>query len=154
MTDTKQEKREAATVVKIENSFLSFYENIQCAIEIKTDEDYQFALELLEQLMTKAEDREGEPLLHLIDIVSDSIEEYENSLESIKDYVHQTDSVDPGVSTLRVLIDQYSLTYKDLENEIGSKSLISQILKGTKNLTRDHIANLSQRFNISTQLFF
>ncbi len=142
------------TAVKIENSFLSFYENIQPAIEIKTDEDYQFALELLERLMIKAEDREGEPLLHLINIVSDSIEEYENSLESIQDYLQQTDFVDPGVSTLRVLIDQYKLTYKDLENEIGSKSLISQILKGTKKLTKDHIANLSRRFNISTQLFF
>ncbi len=143
-----------ATAVKIENSFLSFYENIQPAVEIKTDEDYQFALELLEQLMSKAEDREGEPLLHLIDIVADSIEEYENSLESIQNYLQQTDSVDPGISILRVLIDQYNLTYKDLENEIGSKSLISQILKGTKKLTRDHIANLSRRFNINPQLFF
>ncbi len=143
-----------ATAVKIENSFLSFYEKIQPAVEIKTDKDYQFSLELLEQLMNKAEDREGEPLLHLIDIVSASIEAYENSLESIQSYVQQTDSIDPGVSVLRVLIDQYNLTYKDLESEIGSKSLISQILKGTKNLTRDHIANLSRRFNISTQLFF
>ncbi len=44
-----------ATTVKIENSFLSFYENIQPAIEIKTDEDYQFALDLLERLINKAE---------------------------------------------------------------------------------------------------
>ncbi len=144
----------AATAVKIENSFLSFYEDIQPAVEIKTDEDYQFALELLEQLMSKAEDQEGEPLLHLIDIVADSIEEYENSLESIQSYVKEIDSVDSGVATLRVLIDQYNLTYKDLEHEIGSKSLVSQILKGTKELTKNHIKNLSRRFNISPQLFF
>ncbi|MCP3930785.1 MAG: helix-turn-helix domain-containing protein [Bacteroidetes bacterium] len=143
-----------ATVTQIENSFLSFYENIQRVIEIDTDDDYQYALELLEQLMTKAEDREGEPLLHLMDIVADAIEQYEDRLESIKRYNRETDSIDPSVSTLRVLIDQYGLTYSDLKHEIGSKSLISQILSGAKNLTKTHIAKLSQRFNISPQLFF
>lgn len=143
-----------ATVTKIENSFLSFYENIQRAIEINTDEDYHYALELLEQLMTNAEDREGEPLLHLIDIVADAIEQYEDGLENIKLYNQETDSIDPGVSTLRVLIDQHGLTYLDLKDEIGSKSLVSQILSGSKSLTKTHIANLSQRFNISPQLFF
>lgn len=143
-----------ATVTKIANSFLSFYENIQHAIEINTDEDYHYALELLEQLMTNAEDREGEPLLHLIDIVADAIEKYEDGLENIKLYNQETDSIDPGVSTLRVLIDQYGLTYLDLKDEIGSKSLVSQILSGSKSLTKTHIANLSQRFNINPQLFF
>lgn len=143
-----------ATVTQIENSFLSFYENIQRAIEINTDDDYQYALELLEQLMTKAEDREGEPLLHLIDIVADAIGQYEDSLESIKLYNQETDSIDPSISTLRVLIDQYGLTYLDLKDEIGSKSLVSQILSGAKSLTKTHITKLSQRFNISPQLFF
>lgn len=143
-----------ATVNQIENSFLSFFENIQRAIEINTEEDYQYALELLEQLMTNAEDREGEPLLHLIDIVANAIEQYEDNLESIKLYNQETDSIDPGVSTLRVIIDQHGLTYLDLKDEIGSKSLVSQILNGAKSLTKTHIANLSQRFNISPQLFF
>ena len=143
-----------ATVMQIEDSFLSFFEKCQQALEIKTEEDYQFALELLEQLMTKAEDRDGEPLLHLIDIVADAIEGYENSLESIQRFEQEIDEMDPGVSTLRVLIDQYDLTYSDLKEEIGGKSLVSQILSGSKSLTKSHIANLSKRFNISPQLFF
>ena len=104
--------------------------------------------------MTKAEDREGEPLLYLMDIVSDSIEDYENSLESIQRFDQEGNSIDPGISTLRVLIDQYGLTYSDLKDEIGSKSLVSQILSGSKSLTKTHIAKLSKRFNISPQLFF
>ena len=63
-------------------------------------------------------------------------------------------SPDPAVSTLRVIIDQHGLSYSDLKEEIGSKSLVSQILKGTRNLTRDHIAKLSQRFHVSAELFF
>jgi len=143
-----------ATVMQIEDSFLSFFEQSHRAIEIKKKDDHQFALDLLEQLMTKAEDRDGEPLLHLIDIVSDAIETYEDNLESVSRYVQEIDSIDPGVSTLRVLIDQYGLTYSDLKNEIGSKSLVSQILSGQKNLTKTHITKLSNRFNISPQLFF
>jgi HTH-type transcriptional regulator / antitoxin HigA len=143
-----------ATVMQIETTFLAFYEKIQPALEIKTDEDHQYALDVLEQLMNKAEDREGEPLLHLIDIVADAIEEYEDNLESIKEFIQRADSVDPGVSTLRHLIDQYGLTYSDLKNEIGSKSLVSQILSGSKSLTKAHITKLSQRFGVSPQLFF
>lgn len=143
-----------ATVMQIEDSFLSFFEKTQRALEIKTHDDYQFALDLLEQLMMKAEDREGEPLLHLIDIVADAIEDYENGLERIQRFDQDVDAIDPGVSTLRVLIDQYGLTYPDLKDEIGGKSLVSQILSGSKSLTKAHVAKLSKRFNVSPQLFF
>ncbi len=94
---------------QIEDAFLSFFEKSQRALEIKTEDDYQFALDLLEQLMTKAEDRDGEPLLHLIDIVADAIEGYENSLESIQRYDKEVDAMDHHASMLRVLIDQYNL---------------------------------------------
>ena len=90
----------------------------------------------------------------MIDMVAVSIEKYENSLESVSDYIQEVEAVDPGVSTLRVLIDQYNLSYSDLKDEIGSKSLVSQILSGSKNLTRAHIANLARRFSISPELFF
>jgi len=142
------------TVTQIEDSFLSFFGKTRRAIEINTNEDYQFALDLPEQLMTKAEGREGEPLLYLIDIVADAIESHENSLESIQRFDQQVDATDPGVSTSRVLIDQYGLTYSDLKDEIGGKSLVSQILAGSKSLTKAHIAKLSKRFNVSPQLFF
>ncbi len=143
-----------ATAIKLETSFLSFFETAHRAIEIKTEEDYEFAMDLIEHLMTKAEDREGEPLLRMIDMVADAIDKYENSLESVSSYIQEVQNLDPGISTLRVLIDQHKLSYSDLKEEIGSKSLISQILSGSKNLTRTHIANLTKRFSISPELFF
>lgn len=57
--------------------------------EIKTDEDYQAALEHLEQLMTIAKDREGEPLLDEINIVADAIEQYEKNIPSVKRYLKE-----------------------------------------------------------------
>ncbi|MGK2906922.1 MAG: hypothetical protein ACSLFH_11330 [Desulfuromonadales bacterium] len=43
-----------ATAKKLEDSFLSFFETAYRAIEIETEEDYEFALDLVEHLMTKA----------------------------------------------------------------------------------------------------
>ena len=143
-----------ATAIKLETSFLSFFETAHRAIEIKTEADYEFAMDLIEHLMTKAEDRKGEPLLRMIDMVADAIDKYEHSLESVSSYIQEVENLDPGVSTLRVLIDQHKLSYSDLKEEIGSKSLVSQILSGSKNLTRTHIANLTKRFSISPELFF
>lgn len=38
--------------------------------------------------------------------------------------------------------------------EIGSKSVVSRVLSGERNLTKKHIQALSQRFGISPAVFF
>jgi HTH-type transcriptional regulator/antitoxin HigA len=38
--------------------------------------------------------------------------------------------------------------------EIGSKSMVSRVLSGQRNLTKKHIEALCQRFHISPVLFF
>jgi HTH-type transcriptional regulator/antitoxin HigA len=144
----------AAVANHFTDSFLTFFDQSRRVFEIKNEEDYQLALELTEHVMTVAEDKEGEPLLHMIDLLADSIEKYESSFEDMQEFIREVDALDPAVSTLRVIIDQNHLTYSDLREEIGSKSLVSQIVNGTKNLTRNHIAKLSKRFHISPELFF
>ncbi|MFS9520486.1 helix-turn-helix domain-containing protein, partial [Klebsiella pneumoniae] len=49
--------------------------------------------------------------------------------------------------------DQHNLTYADLKNEIGSKSLVSQILSGQRSLTISHIKALSARFGVKPEWF-
>ena len=100
------------TAKQIEDSFLVFFEKTQRALEIKTEDDYQFALDLLEYVMNKAEDREGEPRLHLINLLFDTIEEYESNLESTQLFDKEIEAMDPHASMLRVLIDQYDLNIK------------------------------------------
>ena len=50
-------------------------------------------------------------------------------------------------------VDQHNLTYADLKNEIGSKSLVSQILSGQRSLTISHIKALSARFGVKPEWF-
>ncbi|MDH8436658.1 helix-turn-helix domain-containing protein, partial [Klebsiella variicola] len=58
-----------------------------------------------------------------------------------------------GVALLRTLIDQHKLSYSDLKDEIGSKSLVSQILSGQRSLTITHIKALSARFGVKPEWF-
>ncbi len=65
----------------------------------------------------------------------------------------QVKKLDSGIATLKVIMEQHRLGMADLP-EIGSKSLVSRILRGERRLTRDHIEALSKRFNLSPALFF
>ena len=101
-----------------------------------SEDDYREALELVEYLI---EEDDTNPL---IDFLASRIAEYENNNEKFV-----------GVALLRTLIDQHNLTYADLKNEIGSKSLVSQILSGQRSLTISHIKALSARFGVKPEWF-
>src|ERR1017187_7275072 len=55
---------------------------------------------------------------------------------------------------LRFLLEQNSLSERDIATELGSESTISLVLSGKRQLNRDHIARLSQGFNVSPAVFF
>lgn len=128
-----------ATELLNEASFIS---------EIKNEDDYKQALELMDSLI---DDYENQKLL--IDILSHSIEMWEDSAEEFASFNASLVSMDTDVAVLKVLIEQYDLKAADLEEEIGSKSLVSMILNGTRNLTTRHIKALSKRFHINPAVF-
>ena len=55
---------------------------------------------------------------------------------------------------LRFLLEQNSLSQRDIAPELGSESTVSLVLSGKRKLNRDHIARLSRRFNVSPAVFF
>ena len=57
------------------------------------------------------------------------------------------------LTMLRLLMDQYGLGTADLP-EIGSKSMVSRVLSGKRNLNKKHIQALAGRFGINPGLFF
>jgi HTH-type transcriptional regulator/antitoxin HigA len=52
-----------------------------------------------------------------------------------------------------VLMKQHGLGVADFP-EFGDKSLVSRILSGSRNLTKQHIQKLAKRFGVSESLFF
>ena len=111
------------------------------------EKEYLEALELVEYLLV------NEPTNPLLDLVSLKISEYENTLPETIAFREQMNALPPGVAVLRTLMDQYELNQSDFQQEIGSKSMVSRVLSGERQLTIEHIRKLSLRFGISPALF-
>lgn len=59
-----------------------------------------------------------------------------------------------GIGALKFLLEENGLTAADLGDIIGvNRSVAYRVLKGTRNLTADHIRKLATRFAVSTDLF-
>lgn len=74
----------------------------------------------------------------------------------VEDYEHET-MAEPtpvkGIETVKFLLAENNLTGNDLGHIIGvDRSIAYRILKGTRNLTADHIKKLSARFAVSADL--
>ncbi|WP_257281121.1 type II toxin-antitoxin system HigA family antitoxin [Endozoicomonas sp. ISHI1] len=128
---------------------VDFFSEAGFVSRIHSEEEYEQALELMEELI-----EDYDKYLPLIEVLSISIEKWEDESEGFSDFNKRVEALDDGVAVLRTLMDQYQLKADDLKSELGSKSLVSMILNGSRNLTRDHIQALSQRFKISPSVFF
>jgi HTH-type transcriptional regulator/antitoxin HigA len=58
------------------------------------------------------------------------------------------------IEVLRELIEANDLRQKDLAPEFGTESIVSEVLKGKRELNKDHIKSLSRRFHVSPAVFF
>ena len=47
-----------------------------------------------------------------------------------------------------------NLRQKDLADVFGTESIVSEVLNGKRELNKDHIKRLSERFKVSPALFF
>ena len=124
-------------------------DNASFLVEITNNDEYEQALALMDELIDDYDNQQV-----LIELLSNSIERWEDNSADFSEFNERTDSGDPALSVLRVLMDQHELGVADLP-EIGSKSLVSKILnERDRQLTRQHNSALSKRFNISPALFF
>ena len=122
-------------------------------LHIRDVQHYEGALTLIENLLEEAEDSFEDPVNAVIDMLSHSIELYENTNKELAEIDARVMGQPADLVMLRVLMDQHHLGTADLP-EIGSKSMVSRVLSGERSLNKKHIQALSQRFNINPGLFF
>ena len=63
----------------------------------------------------------------------------------------------PKASPLEVmafLMEQHGLKQKDLADVFGTPSIVSEVLSGKRELGKEHIRRLSERFHVSPEVFF
>lgn len=55
---------------------------------------------------------------------------------------------------LRFLMEQQDLSQYDLANDLGGQPVVSDVLRGKRKLTREHIERLSRRFHTPPAAFY
>ena len=143
---------DAPEIVEIESTFEKFYQTAEPYLHPRDEETYEKALALVEVLIDKA-DASARGLDSLIKMLAQGIAEYESKDKELATFKAEAEATPPDVAMLRLLMSQHKLRGSDLP-EIGDKTLISKILSGERNLTKQHIVKLSKRFNIDPALFF
>ena len=101
-------------------------------------------IELLERLtsqenVTKAEAK-------LIELLIVLVKNYEAEYYPVPDA--------GPLDIIRHLMEAHGLRQKDLVDVFGTESIVSDVLNGKRELTKDHITRLSIRFGVSPAVFF
>ncbi len=58
------------------------------------------------------------------------------------------------LAAVEFLMDQHGLKQKDLADVFGTPSIVSEVLSGKRELNKEHIRRLSERFGVSPEVFF
>ena len=142
-----QKRAAEVSYAKIKKQAHALFEKAGFICRIASEHEYGSAIALMEELI---EDYDYN--LPLIEILSRSIERWEDQSKSFSAFNKRIREMDSGVSVLKLLMQQHDLGVADLP-EIGSKSLVSKILNHQRQLTLNHIRALSLRFGVSPELF-
>lgn len=118
---------------------------ISPVLTVHNEEEYDRALERLDELIDEVGTNEQHPLYELLDTLGTLVHAYEEA------HVHVPTT--SGVDALAYLLDEHGLKQGDLP-EIGSQGVVSEILRGKRRLDVRQIEALSKRFGVSPAVFF
>jgi HTH-type transcriptional regulator/antitoxin HigA len=110
----------------------------------KNEADYDALVIALDELLDLIGEDESNPLMSLVDILSDWIEAY--------DHEHRPMPLASGVDVLRAMMREHGLNQSDLPG-VGAQSVVSEILSGKRQLNIRQIRWLAERFGVSVETF-
>ncbi len=112
---------------------------------IRSDEQNEAYIEALYE-MEQRKGRRTKEERELADLLTLLIEDYEAKHYDL-----------PKASPLEViqfLMDQHGLKQKDLVDVFGAPSIVSEVMRGRRDLNKEQIRRLSDRFHVSPEVFF
>lgn len=111
---------------------------------IRDEDDYDEAIEHLNELLDEVGDDEQHPLYDLLDTLGTVIHAYEEKHHPIPEC--------DGIEALQFLMEEHGLGPADLP-EIGNPDTVSAVLEGRLELTVRDIRALAERFHVSPGVF-
>jgi HTH-type transcriptional regulator/antitoxin HigA len=113
-------------------------------LSIRNEHEYDQAAEWLNHLLDEVGTNEQHPLYTLLDTLGTLLHAYEEQHHPIPEC--------SGVEVLRFLMEEHALTQSDLP-EVGSQGVVSDILRGKRELNLRQIRALAKRFHVSPAVF-
>jgi HTH-type transcriptional regulator/antitoxin HigA len=113
-------------------------------LAIRTEREYDKAVKQLNELVDKVGDNPRDPRYRFIETLGVLIEAYDVEHHALPDA--------SPIDTLKYLIDEHDLTQSDLP-EIGSQGVVSEVLRGKRQLNVRQIEKLAARFHLSPAAF-
>ena len=100
----------------------------------------------MEVILEKVGDDEDHELADLLDIVSTLVAQYEDT------HHPELPPVEPR-EVLRFFMEQHELRQSELAKELGSQSVVSEILAGRRELNTRQVRALAKKFGVSPAVF-
>jgi HTH-type transcriptional regulator/antitoxin HigA len=112
---------------------------------IRTEEEYDHAIAMINYLVDRGDDRASEEVEYLLALAV-FVEKYEDE--------HDPIPAASGVDLLRSMIEARQITQADVAAGTGlTNSTISEILAGKRKLNRKHIEALARFFKVKAAVF-
>ncbi|KPG83240.1 helix-turn-helix domain-containing protein [Pseudomonas sp. RIT-PI-o] len=108
------------------------------------EDDYDALVAAIDELLEITGDDESHPLMSLVDIIGDWIEEW--------DRTHHPMAKASGEEVLGYMMREHGLTQSDLPG-VGTQSVVLEILSGKRKLNLRQIRWLAERFNVPIDVF-
>ena len=119
-------------------------DSLEPFLAIRSEWEYDAAVERLNSLVDDVGDRPKDPRYRLIETLSVLIEAFDREHHSLPEA--------SGIEVLRFLMEEHGLSQKDLP-EIGSQGVVSEVLAGRRRLNVRQIQALAARFGVDPGVF-
>lgn len=129
----------------ITNELKTHWSAISPLLTIRKEEQYLESVERLNNLIDEVGTDEQHPLYELLDTLGTVLHAYEQEHYPMPDCT--------GAEVLQYLMEEHGITQSDLP-EVGSQGVVSEILRGKRELNVRQIRALSKRFTVSPAVFF
>ncbi len=113
---------------------------------IRNERDYVRMNKLMNTLLEKVGDDENHELADLLDVVSTLVGEYEAR------HHPSLPSAEPR-EVLKFLMEEHDLKQVDLTDDLGTQSVVAEILSGKREINIRQAKALAKRFRVSPAVF-
>ena len=111
---------------------------------IRSAEDYDAAVSAMNRLLDAGGANERHPLANLVAILGELIGDYDDQ--------HYPRPEVSGIEVLKFLMEQNGLKQGDLP-EVGSQGVVSDLIRGKREINLRQIKSLKRRFGVSADAF-